>query len=61
MPSSSGQATAMSAALLARSGPLAMAVPIIALPGSIITVLTSSKPTLTRPGMWMMWMMSLSR
>mmetsp|Transcript_46803 Transcript_46803/g.110113 ORF Transcript_46803/g.110113 Transcript_46803/m.110113 type:complete len:225 (+) Transcript_46803:487-1161(+) len=54
MPSSSGQATAASAALVARSGPVAWAVPIMALPGSLITVFTSSKSTLTRPGMWMM-------
>ena len=54
MPSSSGQATAMSAALLARSGPPATAVPITPKPGSPITVFTSSKSTLTRPGMWMM-------
>ena len=54
MPSSRGQATAASAALAARSGPPATAVPIIALPGSLITVFTSSKSTFTRPGMWMM-------
>ncbi len=57
MPSSSGQATARSAALVARSGPPAVAVPIIALPGSLITVFTSSKSTFTRPGMWMMSLM----
>ena len=57
MPSSSGQATASSAALVARSGPPACAVPIIALPGSLITVFTSSKSTLTRPGTWMMSLM----
>ena len=51
MPSSSGQATADSAAFAARSGPDACAVPIIALPGSLITVFTSSKSTLTSPGM----------
>jgi hypothetical protein len=49
MPSSSGQATARSAALLARSGPPATAVPIIALPGSLITVRTSSKSTSHQP------------
>ena len=51
MPSSSGQATACSAALRARSGPLAMAVPIMALPGSLITVFTSSKSTFTKASM----------
>ncbi len=56
-PSSSGQATADSAALLARSGPPARAVPIMALPGSLMTVLTSSKSTLTRPRTWMMSLM----
>jgi hypothetical protein len=50
MPSSSGQATACSAAMRARSGPLATAVPIMALPGSPITVRTSSKSTFTWPG-----------
>jgi hypothetical protein len=49
MPSSSGQATACSAAMRARSGPLASAVPIMALPGSPITVRTSSKSTFTWP------------
>ena len=44
----------MSAALLARSGPPATAVPITRKPGSLITVFTSSKSTLTRLGMWMM-------
>ena len=44
-PSSNGQATACSAAMRARSGPPAVAVPIIALPGSPITVRTSSKST----------------
>jgi hypothetical protein len=39
--------------LLSRSGPPATAVPIIAVPGSLITVLTSSKSTFTRPGIWM--------
>ena len=49
IPSSNGQATACSAAIRARSGPLATAVPIMALPGSPITVRTSSKSTLTLP------------
>ena len=49
MPSSSGQATACSAAMRARSGPLAAAVPIMALPGSPMTVRTSSKSTFTPP------------
>ncbi len=49
IPSSSGQAMACSAAMRARSGPLAVAVPIIALPGSPITVRTSSKSTFTWP------------
>ena len=47
-PSSSGQATACSAAIRARSGPLAVAVPIIALPCSLMTVRTSSKSTFTK-------------
>ena len=50
MPSNSGQATACSEAMRARSGPLAEAVPIMALPGSPITVRTSSKSTFTWPG-----------
>ena len=50
MPSSNGQATACSAAMRARSGPCALAVPIMALPGSPITVRTSSKSTFTWPG-----------
>ena len=47
-PSSNGQATACSAAMRARSGPLAAAVPIMALPVSLITVRTSAKSTLTK-------------
>ena len=47
MPSSKGQAIACSAAMRARSGPLAVAVPIMARPGSPITVRTSSKSTFT--------------
>ena len=47
-PSSKGQATACSAAIRARSGPLAAAVPIMALPVSLITVRTSAKSTLTK-------------
>ena len=50
IPSSSGQATACSAAMRARSGPLDRAVPIMALPGSPMTVRTSSKSTFTWPG-----------
>ena len=50
MPSSKGQATACSEAMRARSGPLAEAVPIMALPGSPMTVRTSSKSTFTWPG-----------
>ena len=49
MPSSSGQAMACSAAIRARSGPLAVAVPIMALPGSPMMVRTSSKSTFTKP------------
>src|SRR5262245_7258564 len=52
-PSSSGQAIACSAAMRARSMPLAMAEPIIAMPCSDITVRTSWKSTLTRPGLLM--------
>ncbi len=48
-PSSNGLRTACSAAMRARSGPEAVAVPIMALPCSPITVFTSSKSTLTRP------------
>src|SRR5947209_15258449 len=43
IPSSSGEATACSAAMRARSTPLAVAVPIIALPCSPMIVLTSLK------------------
>ena len=50
IPSSSGLATAPSAAMRARSTPAATAEPIMALPISCITVRTSSKSTLTRPG-----------
>ena len=50
MPSSSGEATACSAAMRARSTPAALAEPIIAMPISLITVRTSSKSTLTSPG-----------
>src|SRR5688572_5530646 len=49
-PSSSGQAIACSAAMRARSMPLAEAEPIIAMPCSDITVFTSWKSTFTRPG-----------
>ena len=52
-PSSSGQAIACSAAMRARSTPLAAAEPIIAMPCSVITVRTSWKSTFTRPG-WLM-------
>ena len=52
-PSSSGQAIACSAAMRARSMPLAAAEPIIAMPCSDITVRTSWKSTLTRPGLLM--------
>ncbi|MNL12181.1 hypothetical protein D3C87_1330430 [compost metagenome] len=48
-PSSSGLATACSAARRARSTPDTVAVPIMALPCSPITVFTSSKSTFTRP------------
>jgi hypothetical protein len=50
--SSSGEATACSAAMRARSHrvPAASAEPIIAMPISPITVRTSAKSTLTRPG-----------
>ena len=48
-PSSKGLRTACSAAMRARSGPLAVAVPIMALPCSPITVFTSSKSTFTSP------------
>ena len=50
MPSNNGEATACSAAMRARSTPDALAEPIIAIPISPITVRTSSKSTLTRPG-----------
>src|SRR5216683_1849351 len=49
-PSSRGQATACSAAMRARSTPEAAAEPIIAIPCSAITVRTSWKSTLMRPG-----------
>src|SRR6266581_2808775 len=49
-PSSRGQATACSAAMRARSTPEAAAEPIIAMPCSAITVRTSWKSTLMRPG-----------
>src|SRR5438046_2986747 len=49
-PSSKGQATACSAAMRARSTPEAAAEPIIAIPCSAITVRTSWKSTLIRPG-----------
>ena len=48
-PSSNGDATAASAAKRARSIPETVAVPIMALPCSLITVLTSSKSTLIKP------------
>src|SRR5512143_377429 len=51
--SSSGLATACSAAMRARFSPLACAEPIIAMPISLITVRTSAKSTLTRPGQLM--------
>ncbi len=51
--SSSGLFTAACAACLARSVPLAVAEPIIAMPTSPITVRTSAKSTLTRPGLLM--------
>ena len=50
MPSSSGEATACSAAMRARSTPDAVAVPIMALPCSPMMVLTSLKSTLMWPG-----------
>ena len=50
MSSSSGLETAASAAMRARSGPLATPEPIIAMPISDITVRTSAKSTLIRPG-----------
>ena len=49
--SSSGLRTAACAAERARSGPLAEAEPIIAMPTSPITVRTSAKSTFTRPGL----------
>src|SRR5688572_3863730 len=52
-PSSSGQAIACSAAMRARSMPLEAAEPIIAMPCSDMTVRTSWKSTLTRPGLLM--------
>ncbi len=52
-PSSSGQAIACSAAMRARSMPLAAAEPIIAMPCSDMTVRTSWKSTLTTPSRWM--------
>ena len=48
--SNNGLATACSAAIRARSGPEAVAEPIIAIPISLITVRTSAKSTLTIPG-----------
>ena len=51
--SNKGLATACSAAVRARSGPVAMAEPIIAMPISPITVRTSAKSTLTKPGQLM--------
>ena len=48
-PSNSGDATAASAAKRARSIPDTVAVPIMALPCSLITVFTSSKSTLIKP------------
>ena len=50
MPSSSGEATACSAAMRARSTPDAVAVPIMALPCSLMMVFTSLKSTLMWPG-----------
>ena len=50
MSSSSGEWTACSAAICARSGPEAVAEPIIATPFSLITVRTSAKSTFTMPG-----------
>ena len=44
-------ATACSAAILALSGPLEVPVPIMAVPFSDMTVLTSAKSTLIRPGL----------
>src|SRR5712691_2831270 len=49
-PSSNGQAIACSAAMRARSMPLATAEPIIAMPCSDMTVRTSWKSTFTNPG-----------
>ena len=49
--SSSGLFTACCAATRARSAPPAIAEPIIAIPTSLITVRTSAKSTLTRPGL----------
>ena len=51
MSSKSLLATACSAAILALSGPLAVPVPIIAVPFSDITVFTSAKSTFMRPGL----------
>ncbi len=51
--SSSGHATACSAASRARSAPAALAEPIIAMPISAITVRTSAKSTLIMPGQLM--------
>ena len=50
MSSSSGDDTAASAASRARPSPLAAPEPIIAMPVSAITVRTSAKSTLMRPG-----------
>ncbi len=50
MSSSSGEEIAASAASLARLSPVAEPVPIIAIPISDITVRTSAKSTLIRPG-----------
>ena len=51
--SSNGLATACSAAMRARSGPVAKAEPIIAIPISLITVRTSAKSTFTVPAQLM--------
>ena len=53
MSSNSLLATACSAAILALSGPLEVPVPIIAVPFSDITVFTSAKSTLIKPGLIM--------
>ena len=54
MSSRSLLATACSAAILALSGPLDVPVPIIAVPFSDMTVLTSAKSTFIKPGLIIM-------